>query len=153
MDRNEFISKCDDKVKLIRTEFNLSQEKMAWKLGISKKTLIEIEKKRSSLGWTGAVALVSIFASSEIVASSFGGNPTELVSLLSFDGYNSNYPKTMGGKVWWNNIFVTGEYKIQQNIISSHYRLLDNKDRRICSSFDLKNIKTKLRELGEDMDD
>ncbi len=150
MDREAFISKCNDKLKLTRTEFDLSQEKMAWKLGLSKKTLIEIEKGRATLGWTGAVALTAIFADSEILAATFGGNPAELVNLLAFDGYASNFPQTMGGKVWWRNIHETDGYKIQQNIISFHYRLLDDKDRRICSSFNLEDMKLKLKAFGSE---
>jgi transcriptional regulator with XRE-family HTH domain len=49
MSRILFIELVDNKLKLIRTEYNYSQEKMAKILGISK-------KGRSSLGWTAAVA-------------------------------------------------------------------------------------------------
>jgi DNA-binding XRE family transcriptional regulator len=52
MDRKQFIEICDSKLKMIRIEFSYSQEKMALILGISKKTLVEIEKGRSSLGRT-----------------------------------------------------------------------------------------------------
>lgn len=40
MDRNEFVRKADEKLKLIRTEYGFNQEKMADVLGISKKTLV-----------------------------------------------------------------------------------------------------------------
>ena len=66
MERVLFISQMDQKLKLIRTEYGLTQEKMADILGISKKTLVEIEKGRRSLGWTGAVALASLFSGSPI---------------------------------------------------------------------------------------
>ena len=47
MERTEFISIMNSKIKLIRTEFDLTQEKMAEAIGISKKTLVEIEKGRN----------------------------------------------------------------------------------------------------------
>lgn len=61
MTRDEFIKECNRIEKLIRTEFNYSQEHMAEILGISKKTLVEIEKDRRSLGWSGSVVLCSLF--------------------------------------------------------------------------------------------
>ena len=66
MDRNEFIREMDIHLKLVRTEYGYTQEMMASILGLSKKTLVEIEKGRSSLGWMGAVAFVSLFSESRI---------------------------------------------------------------------------------------
>lgn len=67
MDREEFIKKVSSKVKLIRHEKSYTQEEMASVLGISKKTLVQIEKGRSTLGWQGAVALCTIFKNSEVL--------------------------------------------------------------------------------------
>ncbi len=141
MNRLEFVLKCNRKLKLVRTEYEFSQEKMAAILGLSKKTIVEIEKERSSLGWTGSVALCSIFSSSEILSATFGGKPTDIIMALAFDGHEPTYPKTMGGKIWWKTIQSENGLKIQQNIISQHYRILDSEDRRICSSFELEHIK------------
>jgi DNA-binding XRE family transcriptional regulator len=98
MDREAYIAKCDAKVKLVRTEYGLTQDKMAMALGISKKTLVEIEKSRKSLGWTTAVAFCTVFSDSEVLANVFGGNPSEIIAALAFDGEPASYPKTMGGK-------------------------------------------------------
>ena len=51
MDRREFISEINGMLKLVRTEYGLTQEKMADVLGISKKSLVESEKGRRPLGW------------------------------------------------------------------------------------------------------
>jgi DNA-binding XRE family transcriptional regulator len=147
MDRREFIGKADEKLKLVRTEYGYTQEKMAEILGISKKTLVQIEKGRSSLGWTGAVALCAIFSGSQVLEAALGGEAADLVASLAFKDSEPNYPKTMGGKVWWKTLEETPDYKIQQNIISQHYRLLDQDDRRICASFDMKDIKKQLDHL------
>ncbi|MDD4503919.1 MAG: helix-turn-helix transcriptional regulator [Clostridiaceae bacterium] len=147
MERNEFIELVDKKIKLIRTEKNITQDKMAEILGISKKTLIQIEKGRSSLGWTCAVAVCTIFKESEILDAAFGGDVTFIIQSLAFNNYNIEYGKTMGGKIWWKDIDEKDGYKIQQNIISNHYRILDSDDRRICSTFDYQYIEMRFKEL------
>ena len=147
MNRDQFIDKCNEIEKLIRTEFSYSQEKMSEVLGISKKTLVEIEKGRSSLGWTGSVTLCTLFGDSKILSSTFGGEPTDIIQAVAFSHIKRVYPKTMGGYVWWREIDNKDGYKIQQNIISQHYRILNSKDERIYSSFDLEEIKLHLEQL------
>jgi DNA-binding XRE family transcriptional regulator len=108
---------------------------MAVALGISKKTLVEIEKARKSLGWTTAVAFCTIFSDSEILADVFGGKPFDIIVALAFEGEPMSYPKTAGGRVWWTNVEQNDTFIIQQNIISQHYRLLTRDHRRVASSF------------------
>ncbi len=148
MTRDDFIKKVDQKVKLIRNEKDYTQDKMAEVIGISKKTLVQVEKGRKSLGWTTAVAVCTIFKDSEILQLSFGGDIQDIILSLAFDNYEEKYEKTMGGKLWWTDIKTKGDYKIQQNIISKHYRILDDKDRRICSSFELDYMNKRLSELS-----
>lgn len=95
MERILFISQMDQKLKLIRTEYGLTQEKMADILGISKKTLVEIEKGRRSLGWTGAVALASLFSNSEILQNAYGGELSDLLTALAFQSVPVQYPPTI----------------------------------------------------------
>lgn len=147
MTREEFVAELDRQVKLVRTEYGFNQEIMARVLGISKKTLVEIEKGRSSLGWTGAVALCAIFSGSQVLSGLLGGEAGDMVRALAFQDLRPTYPKTMGGKVWWRFVETVGPYTIQQNILSQHYRALDREDGRVCSSFDLKEIRQRLREL------
>lgn len=149
MTREEFIKQIDMKIKLIRTEYEYTQDKMAEIIGISKKTLIQVEKERASLGWTVAVAVCAIFKDSEILQLTFGGEVQDIILSLSFNHYEMNYKKTMGGKVWWSDIKTDGKFKVQQNIISKHYRILDSEDRRVCSSFELKLIENRLKELNK----
>jgi len=140
LDKKRFIEICDLKLKLVRTEFSFSQEKMALALGLSKKTLVEIEKGRSTLGWTGSVALSSIFCDSEIISNSFGGNPVYIIRDLAFEGSEVYYPKTISGKIWWQTILANDKYLIQQNIISQHYRIVTIDGKRIASSFDMDDL-------------
>ena len=147
MTREELITKVNGRLKLVRTEYGLTQDKMAAILGISKKTLVESEKGRRSLGWTETVALTSIFAHSSILKDALGEDFNEMISALALEGVEISYPPTMGGKVWWREIKSAGGYRIQQNLISNHYRLLDEKDRRLLSSFDLKEVEDYLEDL------
>ena len=140
MNREELVGLCDRQVKLVRAEYSFSQEKMALMLGLSKKTLVEIEKGRSSLGWTGSVAFCTIFAGSGVVQGALGGNPAELILDLAFQGSEPRYPQTLGGRIWWQTVMENGVCRIQQNIISQHYRLLTMDGRRIASSFDLEDL-------------
>lgn len=149
MTREDFIKIVNLKIKLIRNEKNYTQDKMADILGISKKTLVQIEKGRSSLGWTTSVAACTIFNDSEILQLAFGGDTQDIILSLAFDGYEKTYDKTLGGHVWWKDIESEGSYKIQQNIISKHYRILNAEDRRICSSFNFDYIKKMLSELNK----
>lgn len=152
MNREKFISLCDKKEKLIRTEAELSQDKMSYALGISKKTLVEIEKGRRTLGWTGSIALCSIFSESEVLQAAFGGYPDEVIKSLAFEQKEVIYHQTMGGNIWWRDLDTDNGYKIQQNIISNHYRILDNKDRRVCSSFNYEEMKMRLKDMKKERD-
>ncbi|MFL0195366.1 helix-turn-helix transcriptional regulator [Clostridium sp. WILCCON 0269] len=149
MTREEFIKIVDSKVKLIRNEKGYTQDKMSDVLGISKKTLVQIEKGRCSLGWTTAIAACTIFKDSEILQLAFGGEAEDIILSLAFNGYEKAYEKTLGGNIWWRDIEFNGIYKIQQNIISKHYRILNDKDRRICSSFELDYIRKRLNGLNQ----
>ncbi|WP_026895458.1 helix-turn-helix transcriptional regulator [Clostridiisalibacter paucivorans] len=147
MDRDKFVDMVNDKLKLIRNEYDFTQDRMAEIIGISKKTLVQIEKGRSSLGWTGAVAVCTIFKDSEILQMIFGGDTQDIILSIAFENYDKNYENTMGGKVWWRDVEINGNYRIQQNIISNHYRILDGDDRRISSSFDIEYINKRMKEL------
>ena len=149
MTREEFIKQIDGQVKLVRTEYGFTQDVMARVVGISKKTLVEIEKGRSSLGWTGAVALCSVFSGSQVLSGLLGGEAQDMIQALAFEDVKPVFPKTMGGKIWWETVETGKGWKIQQNIISRHYRALDDENGRICSSFSLEEIYQRLGELKE----
>ena len=147
MTRESFIAELDRQVKLVRTEYGFTQDVMAKVLGMSKKTLVEIEKGRASLGWTGAVALCTIFSDSQVLSGLLGGEAGDMVRALAFQDLHPRYPRTMGGRVWWRFVETVGPYTIQQNLISQHYRALDREAGRVCSSFDLEEVRRRLREL------
>ena len=147
MDRKTFIEEMDIHLKLVRTEYGYTQEMMAQVLGISKKTLVEIEKGRTSLGWMGAVAFAMLFSESRILSSLLGGEASDMVKAIAFEGKKPFFFPTMGGKIWWRTVERGEKWRIQQNVISQHYRALDEENRRISFSFDLEALRCRVREL------
>ncbi len=148
MNREKFISTVDSKLRLIRSEYNFTQDKMAEIIGVSKKTLLQIEKQRGSLGWAGAVCVCLVFKDSEILQMAFGGDPQDIVRSLAFENYEEASRSTMGGRIWWRDMDANSNYKVQQNIISQHYRILDSENRRTCFSFDMEYIQKRFMELS-----
>lgn len=147
MNREGLIAIVNSKLKLVRTEYGLTQDKMAAILGISKKSLVESEKGRRPIGWTETVALTAIFSNSEILKDALGDDFREMVSALALEDVEVVYPPTMGGKVWWREISDEKGYHIQQNVISNHYRLLDPGDHRLISSFSLEEVEEYRKEI------
>lgn len=145
MDKDLFVNRMSELLKPVRAEYSLTQEEMAETLGISKKTLVETEKGRRQLGWTESVAMALLFEQSSILQSAFGGESSDIVRAIAFAERNIIYPQTMGGKIWWNTIADEEGYKIQQNMISKHYRLLNRQDQRLASSFDRDEIEECLK--------
>ena len=151
MDKQEFIQLVNKKLKLIRIENDLSQDKMSEIIGLSKKTLVEIEKGRRSLTWTGAVCVVTLFEDSDIIQMTFGDDINEIIKTIAFTHYNNSSSKTLGGKLWWRQIRELNGYKIQQNILSQHYRILNKENHRICSSFELDEIEKRFIEVTKSL--
>lgn len=147
MTRKTFIEEMDIHLKLVRTEYGYTQEMMAQVLGLSKKTLVEIEKGRSSLGWMGAVAFAMLFSESRILSSLLGGEASDMVKAIAFEGKKPFFFPTLGGKIWWRTIEEEERWIIQQNIISQHYRALDRHNRRISFSLNLEELRKRVREL------
>ncbi|WP_028306629.1 helix-turn-helix transcriptional regulator [Desulfitibacter alkalitolerans] len=152
MDKEKIIDILSDKLRLVRTEYDFSQEKMALVLGLSKKTLIQIEKGRNKLGWAYAVALCAIFRESEILQMTLGGNPVETMETIALKDWGGPKNNTLGGKVWWDNLQEKGGFRLQKNVISGHYRILDNKNRRWYSSLNKDYIDEKFYYLSEEND-
>ncbi|WP_152446657.1 helix-turn-helix domain-containing protein [Bacillus sp. THAF10] len=150
MDQTEVIHLVSSKLKLIRIEHDYTQDKMAEILGISKKTLVQIEKGRNPAGWTLTVATCTLFRESEILSSILGPDPLEVIETIAHEKIDHPKDKTMGGKVWWKDVKKAGEFRLQQNVISQHYRILDDLDFRWYSSFQKEDALQRLTELTTD---
>lgn len=148
MSRDEFIQVVSNVIKRIRVNLGLTQDRMAEILGISKKTLVQIEKGRIRAGWTVAAACCAVFRNDETLQMALGDDPLELVDL--FSNQNAALPgiKTLGGKVWWREVVSMGNFVLQQNVISQHFRILDRVNRRWFISFDENEARNRLNELA-----
>lgn len=144
--KETFSKLISSKLKLIRTEQGLSQEELCTLVGISKKTLIQIEKRRLNANWTTTVAICALFNQSPYLHSLIGDQPIEFIRLVAHTD-PSLATKTLGGHVWWTTIEHQGKYRIQQNMVSQHYRILDHDDFRWFSTFDRDEAFRKLIEL------
>ncbi|KAB2860435.1 MAG: helix-turn-helix domain-containing protein, partial [Exiguobacterium chiriqhucha] len=114
--KETFSELISSKLKLIRTEQGLSQEELCTLVGISKKTLIQIEKRRLNANWTTTVAICALFNQSPYLHSLIGDQPIEFIRLVAHTD-PSLATKTLGGHVWWTTIEHQGKYRIQQNMV------------------------------------
>ena len=149
MNREQLITLISEKLKLIRTEKNLTQDQMSDLLGLSKKTLVQIEKGRIHTGWTTTVAVCTLCRESSILQHELGGDPLEVVDLIANNGTLQPKEKTMGGYIWWKNLSEFSSYRLQQNVISQHFRILDSNNYRLLSTFDENIAKQAWRKLKE----
>lgn len=145
--RDDIIVQVSDKFRLIRTEAGYTQDKMAEIIGVSKKTLVQIEKGRVPANWSTVVSICALFRETETVQFLFGNEPLEVLETVAREGIDLRKIKTFGGRVWWRIVAKKNEFILQQNILSKHFRILDKKNHRIFSSFDEKLSKLRFKEL------
>ena len=152
MKREDIVALLSERLKLVRTEFGFSQQDMAYILGLSKKTLLEIEKGRNQLSWTASVALVAIFSHSDIIRNGLGDEPLEAIRTMALSNLDTPREKTLGGRVWWREIISNDSFRVQQNLVSGHFRILDSQNRRWHSSLNRDYVLEKFRELANKSD-
>ncbi|MGE5415541.1 MAG: helix-turn-helix transcriptional regulator [Acidobacteriota bacterium] len=149
MEQIDVITTISQKMRLIRTEMDYTQDRMAEILGLSKKTLVEIEKGRKDAGWTVVVAVCALFPESEIIQSILGDDPLSILQMLSRQRIDKPKYKTFGGRVWWNIVEEQGAYRLQQNILSGHYRIIDKDNYLWYCSCDQDEALKRLVELAK----
>jgi DNA-binding XRE family transcriptional regulator len=149
MNPEKITSLLSERVKLVRAEYGLAQDKMAGLLGISKKTLIQVEKGRNQMNWSAVVAMCALLGESQVLRAALGDDPLEVVKTVVLCDLPAPRERTLGGRVWWREIRRLGGFLLQQNLVSGHYRILDNMDRRWHSSFNRQYIEEQFRTLTE----
>lgn len=150
MDKEAIIQILSEHFKLVRTEFDYHQDEMATILGISKKTLVQIEKGRQKAGWIQIVALCALFQNSTVLQNVLGGEPIEVIQTIAHDHYHWQKPKTLGGKVWWVEKEKKNGFILQKNMITNHYRILDENHFRWFSSWDETFIREQFDKLSKE---
>ena len=104
MNREEIINLVSDKLRLIRTEAGYTQDKMADIIGVSKKTLVQIEKGRVLASWSTVVSICALFRETETVQFLFGNEPLEVLETVAREGIDYRKMKTFGGRIWWREV-------------------------------------------------
>jgi len=141
MTRESFIALCDRKEKLVRNELGYSQEKMSTLLGLSKKTLVEIEKWRSSLGWQGAVTLCTLFQNTRGITLTFGSDIPALLRALTEDA--AYLQPVESPYAAWVPILELDGRTIEQNAASQLYRLRAEGE-TLAASFELAELRKRM---------
>ncbi|MDI7742089.1 helix-turn-helix domain-containing protein [Lysinibacillus fusiformis] len=136
MDRDFIIQIVSENVKLLRKENHYTQDKMAEIVGISKKTITQLERGKALADWTTTIAICAVFRDSAILHKHFGGDPMEIIELTIQDVNIRPQEKTMGGHIMWKNLTEYKGFKLQRNLISKHFRILDEENYRLISTFD-----------------
>lgn len=150
MTRDDIILRVSEKLRLIRAEAGYTQDKMADIIGLSKKTLVQIEKGRIYANWSTVVTICALFRETETVQFLFGSEPLEVLETVAREGIDVRKEKTFGGKIWWREVTRKSGFILQQNIISMHYRILDENYYRIYSSFEEDITLQRFQELTKD---
>ena len=147
MIRDEVIAKVSEKIRMVRLEAGYTQDKMADIIGISKKTLVQVEKGRITAAWSTVVTICALFRETETIQFILGDEPIEVLETIAHKESDYRKGKTLGGKVWWREIESKSGFVLQQNILSQHYRIIDADSFRIYSNFNEDESKRRFEEL------
>ncbi|MFC4770013.1 helix-turn-helix transcriptional regulator [Effusibacillus consociatus] len=144
-----FDEMVSEKLKLIRVEADLTQDSMAEMIGISKKTLVQVEKGRQTLGFTAAALAAVLFRKGDVIQSLFGESVVDIIELVASNGKSRAWYKTMGGKIWWTEVKRSGRFVIQRHVLTGHHRIIDENQYLHYYSLDPEEALKRLKELRE----
>ncbi|HCX2356267.1 TPA: helix-turn-helix transcriptional regulator [Staphylococcus aureus] len=141
MDRQSFTDLIQTKFKMVRIEAGYTQDTMAQTIGLSKKTLVQIEKERVLPNWTTCISICALFRDSEVLNSTFGCDPLEIVQTISRNhcAYPNHAPTS---DIYWNNIETRNGYILQSNKVSNIYRVLNPDNQPIFGTSKMREAET-----------
>lgn len=64
-ERERCIFKMVDNLPLLRAAISMTQEQLAEQVGVSRQTIIAVEKKKRNLSWTLYLALIAVFITND----------------------------------------------------------------------------------------
>lgn len=135
MNKERLIAIVSQQLKLIRTELDYTQDQMAEVVGISKKTLVQIEKGRLTAGWTVTVAVCALFRESAILQNAIGSDPIELVEVAAHPEVRKRQSAVQADD-GWEEIGKWQNYMLQQHRVGEHYRIVLEREGRLFSTAD-----------------
>jgi DNA-binding XRE family transcriptional regulator len=65
VNKSEYIDKMAENLVVLRTKLGLKQSELANKIGVSRQTLLDIEKRKRPMAWSSFVALLTVFRENE----------------------------------------------------------------------------------------
>lgn len=140
MDKQAFTETLQAKFKMVRTEAGYTQDSMSHTIGLSKKTLVQIEKERILPNWTTCISLCALFRNSEVLTNTFSGDPLELAQVISRGhGVYSNYESE---SVYWEDIDSKNGFKLQFNKVNKVYRVINDENLPVHASYIEREIRT-----------
>ncbi|GGI40623.1 XRE family transcriptional regulator XdrA [Mammaliicoccus stepanovicii] len=124
MDKQTFTEIIQTKFKMVRIEAGYTQDTMANTVGLSKKTLVQIEKERVLPNWTTCVSICALFRDSDVLNTTFGCDPLEVIQIIS--RHHCAYPNHDNtSDIYWVTIDSKAGYTLQSNKKSDLYRVLN----------------------------
>ena len=136
MNKQTVIDLVSPRLKLIRTEMDYTQDQMSEIIGISKKTLVQLEKGRQEIGWATAVVVCALFRESALLRSVMGEDPIELAEMAVHTEIHSRETAASASINWWTEIGQWQQYKLQQHTAGGHYRIIGAENKRLFSTGD-----------------
>src|SRR5699024_3141967 len=125
MDKQTFTTIIQTKFKMVRIEAGYTQDTMANTVGLSKKTLVQIEKERVLPNWTTCVSICALFRDSDVLNTTFGCDPLEVIQIISL--HHCAYPNHDNtSDIYWTTIDAKSGYILQSNKKTDLYRVLND---------------------------
>ena len=141
MDRQSFTDLIQTKFKMVRIEAGYTQDTMAQTIGLSKKTLVQIEKERVLPNWTTCVSICALFRDSDVSNNTFGCDPLEIVQTISRN--HCAYPNhSTTSDIYWNTMETRNGFILQSNKVSNIYRVLNPEKQPIFGTSKLREAET-----------
>ncbi|AKG74438.1 XRE family transcriptional regulator XdrA [Salinicoccus halodurans] len=140
MDKQAFTEILQSKFKMVRTEAGYTQDSMSHTIGLSKKTLVQIEKERILPNWTTCISLCALFRESEVLTNTFGGDPLELAQVISRG--HCVYPNYESEAVYWEELETKNGFRLEYNKSNNIYRVLNPENRPVHASYIEREIRT-----------
>ena len=129
MDRQSFTDLIQTKFKMVRIEAGYTQDTMAQTIDFPRKHWFKL-KRKSSTKRTTCVSICALFRDSDVLNSTFGCDPLEIVQTISRN--HCAYPNhSTTSDIYWNTIDTRNGFILQSNKVSNIYRVLNNEKQPI----------------------
>ncbi len=155
MNEKELIEILSSKIKLVRSEFNYNQDEMANILGVSKKTIVQIEKERQLASWTIIVTFASLFRDSTIIQRELGEEDiVYFLQTVARKNIDLKDKQKWMNQSLWKVIDERNGYILQRHVITHYYRIINQLGQRLFSSFYKKSAVRHFNEMvKQDLED